>query len=422
MSRIQRAVQLYRENEFIIFILKLSSFLSSCISLGFSIVAFYLITIVSLLVGRDKRRLAFANVAQDDFSDNTKYLFLHLNTSDYNSIRPVWITKNPDVKRNLEEKGFDVYLEHSLAGIIQLLRAGFIFFDGSMRGYKWYYTGGATRLQLRHGIPLKGAPRNRGGLFKSIMNRLVEKYDFVITASKTDRDHCIRYYQQMDHWLEYLKPSFETAVPIETGFPRTDVLLRDVKSKRIGVPPEIKTMFESVRGYDYVIGYFPTYRQRDSITPFTDNYLIEYLNEIDGALLVRSHRLVSTDLPDSDKVFELPSYGDIYPLLNEIDVLITDYSSIALDFSLTGKPVLFYTFDRDQYSDERGVHRDFDQITAGHRVLTEAELVTEVERAISGEAASNEQLLQFFADIDGRASERLAKFVLDEQLGEYETY
>ena len=51
---------------------------------------------------------------------------------------------------------------------------------------------------------------------------------------------------------------------------------------------------------------------------------------------------------------------DIYPLLPLFDLLISDYSSIMSDFAQLKKPMLFYTFDIQQYiENSRNVFKNF---------------------------------------------------------------
>jgi CDP-glycerol glycerophosphotransferase len=55
---------------------------------------------------------------------------------------------------------------------------------------------------------------------------------------------------------------------------------------------------------------------------------------------------------------------------------VTDYSSVMFDFALTGKPIVFYTYDLDRFRDEiRGFYFDLLPAAPGPVVRTETELV-----------------------------------------------
>ena len=49
---------------------------------------------------------------------------------------------------------------------------------------------------------------------------------------------------------------------------------------------------------------------------------------------------------------------DSYSFLNAVDVLITDYSSVFFDFSITRKPIVLFMYDYDAYMAERGMYMD----------------------------------------------------------------
>ena len=61
---------------------------------------------------------------------------------------------------------------------------------------------------------------------------------------------------------------------------------------------------------------------------------------------------------------------DVTGILNIFDCLITDYSSIYIDYLLTDKPMIFLPYDRQQYLDGRGMNFDYDDVTPGPKPET----------------------------------------------------
>ena len=57
--------------------------------------------------------------------------------------------------------------------------------------------------------------------------------------------------------------------------------------------------------------------------------------------------------------------SDVTPVLPAIDVLITDYSSIAYDFALTGGTIAFLAPDLDGYSRSRGLYQPYTEFSGG---------------------------------------------------------
>ena len=76
-------------------------------------------------------------------------------------------------------------------------------------------------------------------------------------------------------------------------------------------------------------------------------------------------------------VRNVSSYPDIRDLYLVSDVLVTDYSSVMFDFVNTGRPILFFTWDLEEYRDNlRGFYFDFEKEAPGP-LLTESSGVIE---------------------------------------------
>lgn len=80
-----------------------------------------------------------------------------------------------------------------------------------------------------------------------------------------------------------------------------------------------------------------------------------------------------------DRIIDLSDYSDINDLLYLADILITDYSSTIYDFSMLKRPILFYTFDIEQYELINKVHRPIKEYAPGKVCLTYDELLEAIE-------------------------------------------
>ena len=49
-------------------------------------------------------------------------------------------------------------------------------------------------------------------------------------------------------------------------------------------------------------------------------------------------------------------FNDLYALLNSVDGLLTDYSSVYFDFLATKKPIYLLTFDYEEYTKKSRAH------------------------------------------------------------------
>lgn len=66
---------------------------------------------------------------------------------------------------------------------------------------------------------------------------------------------------------------------------------------------------------------------------------------------------------------------DVQTLLMKSACMITDYSSVAMDFSFQDRPVIFYHFDRKRFYRDGGTHIDLDAELPGQICFSEQEVV-----------------------------------------------
>ncbi len=111
-----------------------------------------------------------------------------------------------------------------------------------------------------------------------------------------------------------------------------------------------------------VILYAPTFRDDGS----TSGYALDYediLNAFEKKLknkcvmIVRLHpnaQKLCSFIEYNDRIINGTNYSDIQELYFIADVLITDYSSAAFDFSLLNRPVFLCMLDFEEYTEMRG--------------------------------------------------------------------
>jgi CDP-glycerol glycerophosphotransferase len=153
--------------------------------------------------------------------------------------------------------------------------------------------------------------------------------------------------------------------------------------------------------------------------PFDVGAFTEQLGD-DHVLLLRLHYMLTSRFKAAEHpaVRDVSFYADISRLYLAADVLVTDYSSAMFDFAITGRPILFFTYDLDDYRDRaRGFYFDFTPVAPGPLLSTTQEVLD----ALRGLTAVNERFADAYARFrerfchleDGHASDR----VLDRLLG-----
>lgn len=131
--------------------------------------------------------------------------------------------------------------------------------------------------------------------------------------------------------------------------------------------------------------YMPTWRGETLNTAAVTAYgkqLLKMLNEIDKALnddvifFVKLHQVVmrKIKMPNYKHIRTAHPLYENYKFLGIMDCLITDYSSVFFDFANTRKNILLFTYDYDEYIEQRGVYFDMNSLPF-KRVNTVNELI-----------------------------------------------
>ena len=197
---------------------------------------------------------------------------------------------------------------------------------------------------------------------------------------------------------------------LETGYPRNDLLLspaapelRKAARAALGVPDEARAVL-----------YAPTWRDSWSFDLQLDiAALARRLGET-HALLLRPHphSTVEWEGQRGSSAIDVSAHRDIRELYLAADVLLTDYSSAMFDFAITHKPMLFFTYDLDEYRDvTRGFYLDFESEAPGPLLTTTDEVADALENleSVSAHYASSYAAFRdrFCALEDGAATQRV---------------
>lgn len=215
-----------------------------------------------------------------------------------------------------------------------------------------------------------------------------------------------------DYGERQYRSAFRYAGPVlKVGLPRNDLLVDPPEGKR----DEIRAAL-GAGGDDRLLLYAPTFRDSTrggkQRCPFSAEAALERLSEITGKpwiCLARGHDMNSgIDCPGA---LDVSGYPEMAELLLAADMLITDYSSSAGDFALTGRPVILYQGDREAYTvNDRQLY--FDVGDSPYRVAaSESELHALFEN-LGGARENCGEILKFYgASETGRAAGAVAKYI-----------
>lgn len=164
-----------------------------------------------------------------------------------------------------------------------------------------------------------------------------------------------------------------------TGVPQTDFYFNaDAKTRGLS---QVMQRYPMIKGKKTVL-YAPTFR-KDMLHKMDLHLNIEEMLKKLGEeyiLLIRLHPAVqeSSKLPDNPRVLPVSDYPHIHELLLASDFLITDYSSLPVEFSLLRKKMIFYTYDSESYSQTHGLWTEDPSYFPGPIAKTTAEVIEHI--------------------------------------------
>ncbi|OJG16787.1 glycosyl transferase [Enterococcus canintestini] len=117
----------------------------------------------------------------------------------------------------------------------------------------------------------------------------------------------------------------------------------------------------------------------------------------------------------------VPDEFDPNFIMAGIDVLLTDYSSIFFDFLVTNKPILFYCWDKDMYSSERGLYFEEDMfpgpvLETMDEVITAFDRLTDISKTYKEKYQKAKE--QFCPYDDGKVTEAVVDYIFKGNLRE----
>jgi CDP-glycerol glycerophosphotransferase len=373
---------------------------------------------LSLLVPKRRGLVLFIGL-RERFLDSVKYVFLEASSDRHTEATPALLAEDGALAARLRGAGLRVVTRGTPAAWWAQLRADVVVADSVawVRPARFHAMFGSRRVQLWHGCPLKQIERDERALVGPqvplalrVMHALSGRFapvDLLLSPSP--------FFTR----LAFAR-AFRARRIIEDDYPRNDVFRRDDDRFRIGVDETAAAAMRDGRrqGLRLVL-YMPTFRDGggNAVTDGAlDPVLLQRHAEAHALLyVVKSHPVDAARLavPGLSRVIAYGADSDIYPLLREFDLLVTDYSSIFFDFLHADRPVVFFPYDLQRYlARDREMYLDYEATVPGPIVTSQAALQTaivhELESGGAAHSSSRRRLFELaFARPDGHASARM---------------
>jgi CDP-glycerol glycerophosphotransferase (TagB/SpsB family) len=305
-------------------------------------IIFLIFNTINYLTPKRKKRTVFCGTP--DFDDMLRGLIPYIEDEEVYVLTksslapPAWIPKQIKVVK-----------KNSFRGLYMLLTSSKIYFTHGI--YSFFDLLPKERqhvINLWHGMPIKNIgfldgktsmPQFHTGIATSKMFRTIMAKAFNVEESKF----------------------------IVSGLPRNELLTK---------PKTNQFIIKELEVYSKVYVWLPTYRKSNigdiredssstsvvGVDGFDFNTLDRALVKINAVIYIKPHPMAIynnetcdyQNIKFIDEGWLLSHQSSLYEFLSFSDILISDYSSVVIDYQCTGLPVILYSEDMVLYKNNRG--------------------------------------------------------------------
>lgn len=367
----------------------------------------------------------FLFVSKPDFSCNPYSLWKYIEENTEHET--AWLVSEKRHLEILRQRGircelYDTLRGNELAAEAKYIVSNVYVFDAIPKKE------GQIFVNLWHGSGIKAHDFYDVNLPTQQMNRVLEfsnKTDMMCVHSLDDRF-------RLSAMLHY-----DLRKSLVTGQARLDC----VKTSR-GIEKLEMVLGKEILKYEHLIFFVPSFRANSSshsgkfysenvfrLDDFENTKLHKFLEKHNAALVYKLHPIEQTALKGvefamSSHCYELTDemlfQADVRydELLNAFDVMISDYSSIAFDFLLLDRPIVYLVSDYDEYKTSKGfVFHNIDYYMPGEKVYDFSGLLTALENGLYEPSkyskARQNVLNQRFDFEDGQSAKRCYEVIIN---------
>lgn len=278
---------------------------------------------------------------------------------------------------------------HTLSCFRALARSDVVLckHDSHLKWYRMFDTSDRTYVRSYHGPITKayGATRTESQpTYHSMVPRPDTTIKLRVVNSDTER---------------YFRASAEGRHPQrfrKWGYPRFDRLWRFVDGDATPVLPPSTCETLATEDSTTDILYAPTHKDRDYVTTFVPypnadpERLQAWCHENNVRLFLRPHPGESPrmdHLVDSETILlaDQSIASAATELLPHMDGLITDYSSIYVEFLPFNRPIVFVPDNHERFCEIRGLAFDYERYFPGPKPQTFSDFLAALEQVVTGE-------------------------------------
>lgn len=207
----------------------------------------------------------------------------------------------------------------------------------------------------------------------------------------------------------YIETALNLKIPrILVGSCRSDKLVNMDKGMYFTIRERL-----GIKEGETAVLYAPTFRENDFHLEKIELKIKNLAKKEGIRVILRLHPEVKSKLNIEEydsSVIDGNSCPDIYDLYMAADILVTDYSSTAIEYSLMRRPILYYMYDLEDYKVERNFYYNYLERLAGPILRTEEELIDAIDHIDQVQEQYKEQYEAYYQRYneknDGHVCER----------------
>lgn len=366
-----------------------------------------LIRLLGVFVKTDNNLILFNSFGGRKYDDSPRAIFESMLADErFNNYTLVWALNEPE-KFTLPERAV-VVKDYTLQFFINALKAKVWITNSSMEHGLCFKKKSTIYINTWHGSAIKYLGKDVKEEGKSFKGKSTSKEDAFYTQSEFDEYVAKRAFGKTESELKRF------------GLPRNDELACFKSDKANSIREELK-----IDPSKRVILYAPTFREysRSSTNEITQEMHID-LTRWDREmgdkyiLLVRVHYEVAKllDFTAHRSVINVSDYPHLNDLLIISDAMVSDYSSIFIDYSILHRPMLCFAYDIDEYTRKRGMYLDIKKELPCNLVFSEDDLYGEIGRVFQQYNCYCNKTAQFqkkYVTACGNASKTTCDYLAD---------
>lgn len=334
--------------------------------------------ILSLFKKLNANSVVFNSINNTEYNFNSKYLFEYYvsKTKSKNKNEKIYfvINNKAEALRLRDEIGDYFISTYSIRGLYITALSKVWVCSGLNTPYfilPVFKNSNRIIYHIGHGIPLK-----KMGLSEEKITSIKWLNRYLRTRAFT---HVLSYSSNVESVMKDVFKNKKIEF-VHLGQPRNDNIYLNNKSS------DITRYFKFIQKDAELILYAPTWRNYSKTVFFPYSDIDAYkLNNLlvknNKYLFLRGHPYYESEIDESYLsqsnilLFSYEEFPEVMDYISCFDKLITDYSSIYLDYLLLDRPVAFLPYDIEEYIKFTGFSFDYNLVTPGPKLLNNEELI-----------------------------------------------